>query len=88
MDFKDISDELKEKVASASSPEDILELAKTEGYELTDEQLEEVAGGGIWDRTHDAHSDGCPKCGSHDLNYSSVGQIMWYTCKKCGHKWC
>lgn len=46
MELKGISTELKEKIDSCNSPEEVIELAKTEGYELTDEELEAVSGGG------------------------------------------
>ncbi|MBE6471130.1 MAG: Nif11-like leader peptide family natural product precursor [Coriobacteriaceae bacterium] len=45
MEFKDLSPELQEKAKSAKSPQELLEMAKAEGYELTDEELEGVAGG-------------------------------------------
>ena len=46
MDFENISDELKEKAKACTTPEEILELVKSEGIELSDEQLEAVSGGG------------------------------------------
>lgn len=67
------------------TPEEILAMAKAKGVELTDEQLEGVAGGGVWDKPG---ADGCPKCGSHDISYSNVGQTIWMTCNNCGNKWC
>ena len=38
-----------ERIRSCKSPEEVLELAKAEGYELSDEQLEQVAGAFVWD---------------------------------------
>ena len=50
MNFEDLKNpELQEKLKAAKTPEDILELAREEGFELTDEQLDGVAGGGFWD---------------------------------------
>ena len=49
MDFNDLSDDMKVKVKACKSPEEMLELAKSEGFELTDEQLESVAGGWGYD---------------------------------------
>ena len=47
MKFEDFKDpEFQEKLKNASSPEDLLALAKEAGFELTDEQLETVSGGG------------------------------------------
>ena len=45
MDFKDISPELREKAKARTSPEEVLELAKNEGYELSDEELADISGG-------------------------------------------
>ena len=56
MDFENLTPEQKEKIKACTSPEEMLELAREEGYELTDEQLAGIAGGGFW-------SDPCPKFG-------------------------
>lgn len=45
-DFKD--PKLQERLRNASSPEELLELAREAGLELTDEQLEAVSGGDGW----------------------------------------
>ena len=46
MNFNDLQNpELQEKLKAAKAPEDILALAKEEGFELTDKQLDGVAGG-------------------------------------------
>lgn len=37
-----------EKAKSCKTPEDMLALAKEEGYQLSDEELEGIAGG-VWD---------------------------------------
>ncbi len=49
MDFKDLTPEQQAKAKACKTPEDILELAKSEGYELADEELDAVSGGGMWD---------------------------------------
>lgn len=52
MEFKTdgLSDELKDKVANCKTPEDMLELAQSEGFELSDEELEAISGGeDTWD---------------------------------------
>ena len=48
MDFEDLSSELQDKVRACQTAEEILALAKQEGYELSEEALEAVAGGGDW----------------------------------------
>ena len=40
-----LTDEQKKMVEAAMSPEELLSLAKEAGYELTQEQLDAVAGG-------------------------------------------
>ena len=49
MSFDDLSAETKAKLLECKSPEEILELAKSEAIELTDEQIEGISGGGTWD---------------------------------------
>ena len=48
MDFDDLTPEQKEKARACGTPEDILMLAREEGYELSDEELDAVAGGVDW----------------------------------------
>ena len=51
MSFEDLKDpELQEKLKGAKTPEELLELAKEEGVELTSEELDGVASGSFWDR--------------------------------------
>ena len=45
MDTSQISDELKAKVRECKSTDELIKLAKEEGLELSDEQLEAVSGG-------------------------------------------
>ena len=50
MNFEDLKNpELQEKLKAAETPEDILAIAKEEGFPLTDDQLEAISGGGDWD---------------------------------------
>ena len=50
MDFEnlDISPELREKAKACTSPEELLALAKSEGYKLSDADIEAVSGIGGW----------------------------------------
>lgn len=48
MDFESLSEEMKTKAKACTSPEELLALAKEEGYELSDEELEGIAGGASW----------------------------------------
>ncbi|MBO7674754.1 MAG: Nif11-like leader peptide family natural product precursor [Atopobiaceae bacterium] len=45
MNLDDISPELRAKAKECKSTEELLELARQEGYELSDEALENVSGG-------------------------------------------
>jgi len=48
MKFEDLTPEQMEKAKACKTPEDIMGLAKEEGFELSDEELEAVSGGD-WD---------------------------------------
>ncbi|MDO4539096.1 MAG: hypothetical protein Q4B54_13110 [Coriobacteriales bacterium] len=45
MEFSDLTAEQKEKFSACETPQEILALAQEEGIDLTDEQMEQVAGG-------------------------------------------
>lgn len=59
--FDDLSPELQEKVVACKTPEELFELAKSEGMELGEEELEAINGGMIsgWS------IPGCPKFDGH-----------------------
>ena len=44
--IKELSPEQRAKAKQCKTPEELLELAKEEGYELTDDELEGISGGG------------------------------------------
>ena len=48
MEFKDLAPELQAKAKACANGEELMALAQEEGVELTDEQMEAVAGGGEW----------------------------------------
>ena len=59
MNFEDLKNpELQEKLKSAMTPDELLTLLKEEGYELSDEVLDGIAGGGFWDK--DICQNNCP----------------------------
>ncbi len=60
------------------NPEEVLELAKESGVELTDEQLEQVSGG--WDITDDYIF--CENCSSFII---CKPEVEWVYCSECGH---
>ena len=45
MKFEDLTSEQKEKVQACKTREELRALAKTEGFELSDKDLEEISGG-------------------------------------------
>lgn len=49
MDFSELTPEQQEKAKACQTPEELLALAREEGIELSDAELEDVAGGGFWD---------------------------------------
>ena len=50
MNFDELKDpEFQEKLKEAKTPEDLIALAKAVGFELSDAELEAIAGGGFWD---------------------------------------
>ena len=66
--LKGLSEEQISKFKNCSSTEEALALAKEEGIELTDEQLEVVSGGGCSEtNTIDPRISVCPLCGSKDV---------------------
>ena len=53
MKFEELSPELQEKAKACKTPEEILDLAKEEGYELSDAELEGIAGDDHWSCRYD-----------------------------------
>lgn len=53
MDFKDLTAEQKARARDCKTPEEIIDLAKEVGRELSDDQLEFISGGGFWDNCGD-----------------------------------
>ncbi len=47
MGFENLTDEQRERARACKTPEDVLALAKAEGYEISEEELEAVVGGGV-----------------------------------------
>ena len=86
--LKGLSEEQIAKAKECQSPEELLNLAKAEGIELTDEQLEAVSGGGC--SSSDTRKV-CPHCGSKNtvLSPNTKGKsvngllVSYYRCEDC-----
>ena len=50
MNFEELTPAQREKAIACKTPEDILALAREEGYQLSDDELEAISGGKIWGR--------------------------------------
>ena len=48
MSLQHVTPELKAKALACETPEEMLALAKAEGYKLSEEELAAVSGGGGW----------------------------------------
>lgn len=58
MDFDKLKNaEFQEKLKAAESVEELVTLAKEQGVELSDEQLEAISGGKEWYEFCDAHAE-------------------------------
>ena len=80
MKFGDLTPEQQEIVNACKTPEDMLAAAKDEGYELSDEELDKIAGGSFWNR--------CPEYGSHVGpvvfdHYDEATKMYIYRCQYC-----
>ena len=78
------------KVKACKNQEEVLALAKEEGIELSDEQLEAVNGG--CGTTTPGRAKSCPNCNSKDIVVNKFkkanGDIYWFNrCKSCGYDW-
>jgi transposase-like protein len=79
--LKGLTEEQIKKVEACKNASEILALAKTEGVELNDEQLEAVNGGNCL-------GDVCPKCGSDNTRTVYQGRYGGdYECMDCGYAW-
>lgn len=77
--LKGLTEEQIEKAKACKSSDEILQLAKAEGIELTDEQLEAVSGG-----CDSGDGNKCPKCG-HKMYAMKNQDCYSVVCTKCGY---
>lgn len=74
MDFDKLTEEQKAKIAG-KTPKEILEMAKEDGYELSEEEMEGISGGVNWGPYYY-----CPTCGQ-GVAFAKRGDRV--TCSKC-----
>ena len=56
--------------------------------ELSDEELDSVAGGcGLRGGDDDKATDRCPECRSTDVEITCESTLLVLTCRSCGHEW-
>ena len=86
--LKGLTEEQIAKVKACKNQEELLALAKEEGVELTDDQLEAVAGGGC--SSDDGDVMECPECHS-TKNVKKIqlasDRIKCYKCTSCNITW-
>ena len=85
--LKGLSEEQIAKLKECKNQEEMLAVAKEEGVELSDDQLEAVSGGGCNTPT------ACKVCGSTNIrvyytdNNSDSGKRVYITCNDCHYEW-
>lgn len=72
--LKGLSNEQVKKIEACKNNEEILLIAKNEGVELTEEQLDAISGGACSNYT-------CPFCGSTNTEKTTLDRRI---CKRCG----
>ena len=86
--LKGLTEEQIARVKACKSHEELLALAKQEGVELTDEQLEAISGGGACSVVSDVgdflNPFDCPECGCNDIK-TVKGNL--FECQGCGFRW-
>ena len=91
MNLNDLTQEQWDKLRECKTPEDILALAQEEGYELTDDELQQVTGGGdgycvggsIWG-DGPQYTAWCPYCGKQYYYMDPEDPVDW--CPHCSAK--
>jgi hypothetical protein len=84
VNLEDLTPEQIEKGKACRTPEELLALAKEEGVELTDDQLDQISGGDAWGSIY-AHLLDCAYCGNDAMEfYEWDGDRRFYRCPRCG----
>ena len=78
MGYQVIDEELKAQLDNCKSPEDNLALAQEQGCELTDEQVDQISGGGWFDDDDSVVT--CPSCGK---KFENPHHYVTMSCPHC-----
>lgn len=79
--LKGFTEEQIAKIKACKNQEELLTLAKEEGVELTEEQLEAVSGG-----CNTSNKISCPDCFCASEVVTHWDE-RYYRCNRCGHTW-
>jgi DNA-directed RNA polymerase subunit RPC12/RpoP len=78
-----LPDELKLSIEKADTVEELVNLAKENGVDLSDEQVDQLANGG-WGSDN---GKTCPDCGCRNIIQIGDLFIYRYKCMDCGKQW-
>ena len=78
-----LPDELKLSIEKADTVEELVNLAKENGVDLSDEQVDQIANGG-WGSDN---GKTCPDCGGRNIIQIGDPFIYRYKCMDCGAQW-
>ena len=80
MNYEDLSPEQQAQAANCKTLEEALAFAKKMDHTLSDEELDQISGGG-WGGSGDVKK--CPDCGSDAIEKDPAG----WQCLDCGKCW-
>ena len=82
MNIDELTPEQQEKANACKTAEELVALAKEEGIELSDDDLEQISGGGAWKDATDSYKGNCTRCGKEIRWTGSEGAPKM--CPYCG----
>lgn len=88
MNIENFTPEQVERAKACKTAEELFALAKQEGVELTDEQLDQVSGGSDWnplDEVEAILNSGCPRCHCETVLLTELDGKPAYKCANCGY---
>ena len=90
--LKGLTEEQIKKASQCKNADELLALAKKEGYSLSEEQLAAVSGGGFCSTDAPSCSKKCSNCGTmvegkYLYRKSYEGCVYEFVCPTCGKTW-